>query len=120
MSDGAEQSDIPIVVKHAVIDNSSKEPSRNNIAIENKQQPVMVNKEPPRDNTAILHKPRPKEKVMVNKEPPRDNIAIPRPKEKVSVTSYDDAGTYLRLSGSEEECVFSSKIPETKPTINVS
>ena len=28
--------------------------------------------------------------------------------------------TYLRLNGHEEECVFSSTAPETKPTINVS
>ena len=31
-----------------------------------------------------------------------------------------DNSTYLKLSGNEKECVFSSTAPETKPTINVS
>ena len=32
----------------------------------------------------------------------------------------DNTSTYLRLNGQEEECVFSSTAPESKPTINVS
>lgn len=29
-------------------------------------------------------------------------------------------GIYLKLNGSEEECIFTSKEPESKPNINVS
>ena len=41
-------------------------------------------------------------------------------KEEVIISLKDNDSIYLNLSGNEEECVFSSTAPETKPTINVS
>ena len=40
--------------------------------------------------------------------------------EKIVTNDDEDDGTYLRLSGAEEECLFSSKALDNKPTINVS
>ena len=40
--------------------------------------------------------------------------------EKDSKNLERSRGIYLKLNGSEEECIFSSKEPKTKPNINVS
>ena len=82
-----EQSEIPIVVKHAVVNELPKAHDSD------------VVKEPPLDNVAKVNK------------------ALPKVEESVGT---DDDSTYLKLSGHEEECVFSSTAPEYKPTINVS
>ena len=53
------------------------------------------------------------DKVKVINKPPL--------KEEEIVTFIKDSDDeYLKLSGSEEECLFSSQAPETKPNINVS
>ena len=87
MRDELEQSEIPIVVKHAVI-----------------------NELPKVDNSSVVKEPSLDNVVIVNKVPP---------KVEKTISDYD-VSTYLKLSGNEEECVFSSTVPENKPTINVS
>ena len=52
------------------------------------------------------------DKVKVINKPPL--------KEEEVVTFTDSDDEYLKLSGSEEECLFSSQAPETKPNVNVS
>ena len=85
-----EQSEIPIVVKHAVINELPK--------VDNSS----VVKETPHDDVVIV-----------------DKVVKVPPKVEETVDTYDDS-TYLKLSGHEEECVFSSTSPGKKPTINVS
>lgn len=58
----------------------------------------------------------------VRKEPlfKKMEVNSPSPTEEDIVTYKNSDNIHLRLSGSEEECVFSSIAPENKPTINVS
>lgn len=90
MSDKVEQSEIPIIVRHA--DSTAKVAKTANSSM---------------SEVASVSKAE-----VTNKLPVKQEEGI--------VTFEDGDGTYLKLSGSEEECVFSSTPPETKPTVNVS
>ena len=54
------------------------------------------------------------------KSPPKETYSLEEEEKSVTNNNNDDDSTYLRLSGSEEECLFSSKALDNKPTINVS
>ena len=92
---------------------SESPPLRNEL--EQSEIPIVVkniiNELPKVDNSSVV------------KEPPLDNNVVivnkVPPKVEETVHVYDDS-TYLKLSGREEECVFSSAEPKKKPTINVS
>ena len=60
----------------------------------------------------------------VDEEPSVDKVEVkykvPISKDKEIVALGDGDGAYLKLNGNEEECVFSSTVPETKPAISVS
>ena len=89
--DEVEQSEIPIIVKHTGVSDGVVKVANNS-----------VDKEP-----------------SVDKVGGKDKLAIIKDEEIVTI-GEDDDGVYLKLNGNEEECVFSSSAPETKPAISVS
>ena len=57
----------------------------------------------------------------VGKEPLFKKTRVKKISPTVEIATYaDNDSIYLRLKGSEEECLFSSTAPETKSTVNVS
>ena len=89
--DEVEQSEIPIIVKHIGVSDGVVKVANNS-----------VNEEPSVDKVEV-----------------KDKLSIIKDEEIVTI-GEDDDGAYLKLNGNEEECVFSSSAPETKPAISVS
>ena len=88
--DEVEQSEIPIIVKHVGVSDSVVKVANSSL-----------DEEPSVDKVEIINK-------------------LPITKDEEIVTVEDGDGAYLTLNGDEEECVFTSTAPETKPTISVS